>query len=186
MVPGFYGTYWIKHLAQVTVLDKPLDNFWMAKTYRLPENAWQCIEPGKAPTSTTPIGRFNVRSFLTSVQDGATVPANRELALRGIAFDGGAGISDVAVSVCGRRKRRAAAVNGANQIIRMCEGSVAAFALALWQARDSAALLRGVERKEVVEDFLLDFFPPAPQLSPYFFEGPNATWSWRCAATIPE
>ena len=101
VVPGFYGTYWIKHLAQVTVLDKPLDNFWMAKTYRLPKNACQCVEPGKAPASTTPIGRFNVRSFLTSVTDGATVPANRELALRGIAFDGGVGISDVAVSVDG-------------------------------------------------------------------------------------
>ena len=32
VVPGFYGTYWIKHLAQVTVLDRPLDNFWMSKT----------------------------------------------------------------------------------------------------------------------------------------------------------
>ena len=59
------------------------------------------MEPGKAPASTTPIGRFNVRSFLTNVADGATVPANKELALRGIAFDGGAGIADVAVSLDG-------------------------------------------------------------------------------------
>ena len=84
MVPGFYGTYWIKHLAQVTVLNKPLDNFWMAKSYRIPKNACACVEPGKAPTSTTPIGRFNVRSFLTSVADGASVPANKDIVFRGI------------------------------------------------------------------------------------------------------
>lgn len=101
VVPGFYGTYWIKHLAQVTVLNKPLDNFWMAKSYRIPKNACACVEPGKAPTSTTPIGRFNVRSFLTSVADGASVPANKDIVFRGIAFDGGAGISDVVVSADG-------------------------------------------------------------------------------------
>ena len=35
---------------------------------------------------------------MTNVVDGATVAANTELGLRGIAFDGGQGISDVAVS----------------------------------------------------------------------------------------
>jgi hypothetical protein len=45
-----------------------------------------------------PIGRFNVRSFLTNVAEGATVAANKDLGLRGIAFDGGYGISEVSVS----------------------------------------------------------------------------------------
>jgi hypothetical protein len=45
-----------------------------------------------------PIGRFNVRSFLTNIADGATVKADSALSLRGIAFDGGYEISDVAVS----------------------------------------------------------------------------------------
>ena len=99
--PGRYGTYWIKHLSKITVLDAPLDNFWMKSTYRIPNNACACVEPGKAPTSTVPIDRLNVRSFMTSVADGATVPANHELALRGIAFDGGSGITDVVVSADG-------------------------------------------------------------------------------------
>ena len=98
IVPGCYGTYWVKHLNEVTVLDKPLDSFWMKTAYRIPNNACACTEPGKAPTSTVPIGRFNVRSFLTSIADGATVKANSNLSLRGIAFDGGYGVSDVAVS----------------------------------------------------------------------------------------
>ena len=101
VVPGYYGTYWTKHLAKITVLDAPLDNFWMAKAYRIPNNNCACVDPGKAPTSTAPIGRFNVRSFLTSLTDGATVPANEELVLHGIAFDGGAGIADVVVSTDG-------------------------------------------------------------------------------------
>ena len=98
IVPGCYGTYWVKHLNDIKVLDAPLDSFWMKIAYRIPNNACACTEPGKAPSSTVPIGRFNVRSFLTNVADGATVKANSNLALRGIAFDGGYGVSDVAVS----------------------------------------------------------------------------------------
>src|SRR5271166_5508128 len=98
VVPGWYGTYWIKHLVRIAVLDAPLDNFWMKSTYRIANNACACTDPGKAPTSTIPISRFNVRSFLTNIVDGATVAADKDLNLRGIAFDGGLGISDVVVS----------------------------------------------------------------------------------------
>ena len=98
VVPGWYGTYWVKHLNTINVLDAPLDSFWMKTAYRIPNNACACTPPGKAPSSTAPIGRFNVRSFLTNIVDGATVAANTDLGLRGIAFDGGQGISDVAVS----------------------------------------------------------------------------------------
>ena len=93
IVPGCYGTYWVKHLNDIRVLDAPLDSFWMKTAYLIPNNACACTEPGKAPTSTVPIGRFNVRSFLTNIAEGATVHANSNLNLRGIAFDGGYGIS---------------------------------------------------------------------------------------------
>jgi sulfite dehydrogenase (cytochrome) subunit A len=101
IVPGCYGTYWVKHLNEITVLEAPLDSFWMKTAYRIPNNLCACTEPGKAPTSTVPIGRFNVRSFLTNIADGATVKANSNLALRGIAFDGGYHVSDVVVSADG-------------------------------------------------------------------------------------
>ena len=29
IVPGYYGTYWVKHLNEITVLDKVFDGFWM-------------------------------------------------------------------------------------------------------------------------------------------------------------
>jgi sulfite dehydrogenase len=98
VVPGYYGTYWMKHLSEINVIDTVFDGFWMKTAYRIPDNDCNCTEPGTAPKSTIPIGRFTVRSFITSVLDGATVKAGQQIALRGIAFDGGSGIKSVAVS----------------------------------------------------------------------------------------
>jgi DMSO/TMAO reductase YedYZ molybdopterin-dependent catalytic subunit len=108
IVPGYYGTYWIKHLSDIEVIETAYDGFWMNPAYRIPDNDCACIEPGTAPAATRPIGRFNVRSFITSHSDGARVPAGVPLALRGIAFDGGQGIREVAWSVDGGQSWRAA------------------------------------------------------------------------------
>ncbi len=101
VVPGYYGTYWMKHLAEINVIDSVFDGFWMKTAYRIPDNDCNCTEPGTPPKSTIPIGRFTVRSFITSVLDGATVKAGQQTVLRGIAFDGGTGIKSVAVSTDG-------------------------------------------------------------------------------------
>ncbi len=101
VVPGHYGTYWVKHLSSIQVLDKQFDGFWMQSAYRIPDNAGANVEPGTAPAHTRPIGRFNVRSFITSLTEGASVPAGRETVVRGIAFDGGYGIAEVAFSADG-------------------------------------------------------------------------------------
>ena len=87
VVPGYYGTYWLKPLSDVVVSDKPFDGYWMSKAYRIPDNDCACVTPGTKPEKTRPIGRMNVRSFITSHADGDTVRAGRLLALRGIAFD---------------------------------------------------------------------------------------------------
>lgn len=101
IVPGYYGTYWVKHLSDIQVLDKAFDGFWMSTAYRIPDNACACVEPGKAPAKTVPINRFNVRSFITSLRDGDKVRVGRETVVRGIAFDGGFGITEVAFSADG-------------------------------------------------------------------------------------
>ncbi|MGJ4883476.1 molybdopterin-dependent oxidoreductase [Bradyrhizobium sp. HKCCYLRH3097] len=100
IVPGYYGTYWVKHLNEITVIDNVFDGFWMKSAYRIPDTPNNAIEPGTAPKATIPINRFTVRSFITSVSDGAKLKAGRAV-LRGIAFDGGAGIKQVAVSTDG-------------------------------------------------------------------------------------
>jgi DMSO/TMAO reductase YedYZ molybdopterin-dependent catalytic subunit len=100
VVPGYFGTYWVKHLSEITVIDSVFDGFWMKSSYRIPDNDCACVEPGTAPKATVPIGRYNVRSFITSLADGAKVKTG-EQTLKGIAFDGGTGIKQVDVSADG-------------------------------------------------------------------------------------
>lgn len=103
IVPGYYGTYWVKHVKEITVLDHEFDGFWMKTAYRIPANTCACVPPGTAPKSTVPINRFDVRSFITNLSDGAKVKAQRELVVKGIAFDGGYGVTEVAISTDGGR-----------------------------------------------------------------------------------
>jgi DMSO/TMAO reductase YedYZ molybdopterin-dependent catalytic subunit len=98
IVPGHFGTYWVKHLSEINVVDKEFDGYWMKTAYRIPDNDCRCVEPGTKPDKTVPIARFNVRSFLTSHPDGAKVSAGQTTELRGIAFSGGDPIKRVLVS----------------------------------------------------------------------------------------
>jgi hypothetical protein len=98
VVPGYFGTYWMKHLNAITVVDQPVKTFWMDTAYRIPDNDCNCVEPGAAPAKTKPIGKYKVRSFITSIADGGQLPAGRPIVLKGIAFDGGSGIKAVELS----------------------------------------------------------------------------------------
>ncbi|TMQ05491.1 MAG: oxidase [Deltaproteobacteria bacterium] len=97
VVPGYYGTYWMKHVNQITVIDGELDSFWMKTAYRIPDNDCHCVPAGGKPDKTVPIGRLDVRSFITNLADGAAIKAGAT-AVRGIAFDGDNGIKEVALS----------------------------------------------------------------------------------------
>jgi DMSO/TMAO reductase YedYZ molybdopterin-dependent catalytic subunit len=101
IVPGYYGTYWVKHLNEITVLDNTFDGFWMKTAYRIPDNDCACVEPGTAPKATIPINRLNVRSFITNLTNGARVKAGATTLVKGITFDGGKGIKEVSVSTDG-------------------------------------------------------------------------------------
>ncbi len=98
VVPGYYGTYWVKHLSDISVIDGVFEGFWMKTAYRIPDNACACTEPGQKASTTVPIKRLDVRSFITNLADGATVSAETDLPIKGIAFDGGSGIRTVLFS----------------------------------------------------------------------------------------
>ncbi|HSB78753.1 MAG TPA: molybdopterin-dependent oxidoreductase [Candidatus Methylomirabilis sp.] len=98
VVPGWYATYWVKNLSDITVLDKPFEGFWVKPAYRIPDNPCGCITPGTAPKRTVPINRMTVRSFIIVPENGAKLPAGGPVVLKGIAFDGGYGIREVEVS----------------------------------------------------------------------------------------
>jgi DMSO/TMAO reductase YedYZ molybdopterin-dependent catalytic subunit len=111
IVPGYFGTYWVKHLATIEVIDHTFeghDALFMTTAYRVPDNECQCVPPGTPPAKTRPISTLPVRSFITSVVTGDILPAGRTIELKGIAFDGGSGIAAVDVSIDGGRSWRAA------------------------------------------------------------------------------
>jgi hypothetical protein len=101
VVPGYFATYWVKMLADIEVLAQPDQNFWMAKAYRIPADPCACMEPGAKNVSTVPINRLDVRSFITNLTDGQPVTAGSAVTVKGIAFDGGAGINRVLFSADG-------------------------------------------------------------------------------------
>jgi sulfite dehydrogenase len=98
IVPGYFGTYWVKHVNEITVINDTLENFWMKTAYRIPDNAGACLEPGAKLAGSVPINRYNVRSFITSLDDGQIIKAGQSIEVRGIAFDGGFGIDKVLFS----------------------------------------------------------------------------------------
>lgn len=99
VVPGYYGTYWVKHLNEINVVDALYDGYWMKTAYRIPDNDCACVVPGQKPDKTRPIARLNVRSFVTSHEEGASVRAGTSTVLKGIAFSADKGITGVSISV---------------------------------------------------------------------------------------
>jgi DMSO/TMAO reductase YedYZ molybdopterin-dependent catalytic subunit len=99
--PGWYATYWVKALSEINVATKQFEGFWMKPAYRIPTTKNANETPSALAKETVPINRMNVRSFFTSPDEGARLPAGRPIELSGIAFDGGSGIKLVEVSADG-------------------------------------------------------------------------------------
>lgn len=108
IVPGYSGTYWVKHLSEIEVLDHTFDGFFMATAYRLPDTDCECMPAGTPAGKTHPITQLKVRSFITSLKDNAVVKMGRALEIKGIAFDSGAGIKTVEISQDAGRSWQAA------------------------------------------------------------------------------
>ncbi len=101
VVPGWYGTYWVKCLSDITVLAAPFDGFWVKSAYRVPDTDCGCIEPGTAPKKTVPVTRMNTRTLIVNPMDGTTLKAKADAEIMGLAFSSNHSIVDVIVSVDG-------------------------------------------------------------------------------------
>ncbi|MEZ2131812.1 MULTISPECIES: molybdopterin-dependent oxidoreductase [unclassified Sinorhizobium] len=105
IVPGWTATYWMKHIVEIEVLTEPLKNFWVNTAYRIPKALFPVVqrfvsqEPVDSPT--TPITEIVVNSLITNLEDGAEIKAGQAVEIEGIAWDGGYGIVEVALSVDG-------------------------------------------------------------------------------------
>lgn len=103
IVPGWTGTYWVKHLTQVSVLTEPLKSFWMNPAYRVPSGLFPIVQrfaSQEAPNSpNTPITEIVINSMITNLEEGAQIKAGQPTEVKGIAWDGGYGITEVAISI---------------------------------------------------------------------------------------
>jgi DMSO/TMAO reductase YedYZ molybdopterin-dependent catalytic subunit len=99
VVPGWYATYWVKMVNDIEVLDQPDTNYWTKVAYTIPDTPHASIEPGQANVRMIPINRMIPRSFVTNLASGSTMKAAAPVALRGIAFGGDCGVTQVDVSI---------------------------------------------------------------------------------------
>ena len=101
IVPGWYGTYWVKSLSEITVVTDEFNKFWMNPAYRIPDTPCGCVPPGSKPEKIIPINRMTTRSLIVEPEAGTKLKANKPVTISGIAFSSGYKIKDVIVSVDG-------------------------------------------------------------------------------------
>jgi DMSO/TMAO reductase YedYZ molybdopterin-dependent catalytic subunit len=109
VVPGWTGTYWMKHLTDIRIQSTAFDGFWMKSAYRLPTGAFATARFVSQETpENTPITEMLVNSLITSPTPAARLKRGEPAQVSGKAWDAGAGIAVVEVSLDGRRSWREA------------------------------------------------------------------------------
>lgn len=100
IVPGWTGTYWMKHLVSIEPVMKPFDGFWMKAAYRIPTGLFPTVQgfPTQQNDMTTPITEMVVNSLITSPSENQQFRVGEPVTVTGLAWDGGYGIRSVAVS----------------------------------------------------------------------------------------
>ncbi len=100
IMPGWTGTYWMKHLISMEPVSKPFDGFWMRAAYRIPTGMFPTVQIFQTQENamTTPITEMVVNSLITSPAEGAHFRVGEPVTVTGFAWDGGYGIRSVTVS----------------------------------------------------------------------------------------
>ena len=100
VVPGWTAVYWTKHLTRIEVSPKASDNFWMTTAYRIPTGKFPLVQRfiSQENAVNTPITEILINSLVTNLSDGEQMKAGKPVTLRGVAWDGGYGIDNVAIS----------------------------------------------------------------------------------------
>ena len=101
IVPGWYADYWVKMLSNIEVLDAPDQNYFEKIGYRVPDTHHASVKPGETGFKTVPVSRLVPRSFFTNVTNATTVQSGAAMPVRGIAFGGDCGVSQVELSADG-------------------------------------------------------------------------------------
>lgn len=110
VVPGWTATYWMKHLISIEAVTKPFAGFWMKSAYRIPVGKFPIVQhfESQMTEANEPITEMVVNSLITAPAPGYKARAGAPIELRGLAWDGGYGISRVEVSSDGGKTWHAA------------------------------------------------------------------------------
>ena len=110
ILPGWTGTYWMKHVTSIKAVTKPESGFWMNPAYRIPLGKFPTVArfTSQDTAVNTPITEIVVNSLITNPLDGAPVKRGAPVTIGGIAWDAGYGIDAVEVSSDGGKTWTAA------------------------------------------------------------------------------
>ncbi len=112
IVPGWTGTYWMKHVTAAKAVSKPWSGFWMNPAYRIPVGKFPVVAhfDSQENATTTPITEMVVNSLITSPANGTRIKPGAGLTVGGVAWDAGYGISSVEISTDGGKSWSQAAL----------------------------------------------------------------------------
>jgi hypothetical protein len=102
VVPGWVGSYWMKHLNHIEISSKPLDDYWMRTAERVPSGLFPVRQPfhSQATETTVPVTELVVNSLIASPLEGAEVD-HSGFTIRGVVWNRGTGINRLEVSLDG-------------------------------------------------------------------------------------
>jgi sulfite dehydrogenase len=99
VVPGWYATYWVGMLSDITVLADSFKGFWMNKAYLIPKGVPNGDErPDALAKDMVPINKMDVRSVFVSPEPGTVLQKGEACEIQGLAMDDGTGIAKVEIS----------------------------------------------------------------------------------------
>ena len=99
VVPGWYATYWVGMLNDITVVTDTFDGYWMKKAYLKPKGIANGAEkPDSLKKDLEPVTTMDVRSIFVSPEPDSVLSVGKEYEIQGLAFDAGHGIKKVEIS----------------------------------------------------------------------------------------
>ncbi|MEI6817101.1 MAG: molybdopterin-dependent oxidoreductase [Bacteroidota bacterium] len=99
VVPGWYATYWVGALHKIEVLPHKYEGFWMKKAYLIPNNPQAGEKPDSLSKDMVPITKLSLRSIFVEPEPDETGHVGKPTLVEGLAFDYGAGIKSVELSL---------------------------------------------------------------------------------------
>jgi hypothetical protein len=99
IVPGWYATYWVGMLNEISVVKDTFHGYWMKKAYLKPKGIDNANEkPDSLAKNLEPVSKLDIRSIFVTPEPDSVLKVNQQYELQGLAFDSGKGIVKVEIS----------------------------------------------------------------------------------------